>query len=196
VHDSCKELSARQANSMRSAGSRCGALCGATGAVGGIEVPLVGISCSMRSICQSDRWYRDLRDSGLSAHRAGISRRRRDSAAECSASTSCWARWNTADLVRQQSARSLAAYCTRAQAGRVDDRPGVGGHSMIAENGAILAETERFKFETQMAIADVDVQRLLGERLRATPTPRGARSPAPKSAVRTPGAGRVDASAP
>ena len=38
---------------------------------------------------------------------------------------------------------------------------------MIAENGAILAETERFKFETQMVVADVDVQRLLGERLRS-----------------------------
>ena len=40
------------------------------------------------------------------------------------------------------------------------------GHALIAENGAILAETERFRFDTQIAIADVDVQRLVHERLR------------------------------
>jgi NAD+ synthase (glutamine-hydrolysing) len=72
------------------------------------------------------------------------------------------------DLVRQQSARSLAAYLY-AGAGPGESTTDIvwAGHSMIAENGAILAETERFKFATQMAIADVDVQRLLGERLRS-----------------------------
>ncbi len=72
------------------------------------------------------------------------------------------------DLVRQQSARSLAAYLY-AGAGPGESTTDLvwAGHSMIAENGAILAETERFKFETQMAIADVDVHRLLGERLRS-----------------------------
>jgi NAD+ synthase (glutamine-hydrolysing) len=72
------------------------------------------------------------------------------------------------DLVRQQSARSLAAYLY-AGAGPGESTTDLvwAGHSMIAENGAILAETERFKFETQMAIADVDVQRLQGERLRS-----------------------------
>ena len=72
------------------------------------------------------------------------------------------------DLVRQQSARSLAAYLY-AGAGPGESTTDLvwAGHSMIAENGAILVETERFKFETQMAIADVDVQRLLGERLRS-----------------------------
>ena len=39
------------------------------------------------------------------------------------------------------------------------------GHSLIAENGSLLAETERFRFETMMAVADVDVQRLTHERL-------------------------------
>ncbi len=72
------------------------------------------------------------------------------------------------DLVRQQSARSLAAYLY-AGAGPGESTTDLvwAGHSMIAENGAILGETERFKFETQMAVADVDVQRLLGERLRS-----------------------------
>ena len=39
----------------------------------------------------------------------------------------------------------------------------------------ILAETERFRFDTQMAIADLDVQRLVNERLRNKPARR--RSP-------------------
>ena len=72
------------------------------------------------------------------------------------------------DLVKQQSARSLAAYLY-AGAGPGESTTDLvwAGHSMIAENGAILAETERFKFSTQMVVADVDVQRLLGERLRS-----------------------------
>lgn len=72
------------------------------------------------------------------------------------------------DLVRQQSARALAAYLY-AGAGPGESTTDLvwAGHSMIAEHGAILAETERFRFETQMAVADVDVQRLLGERVRS-----------------------------
>ncbi len=71
------------------------------------------------------------------------------------------------DLVRQQSARTLAAYLY-AGAGPGESTTDLvwAGHSMIAEYGAILAETERFRFETQMVVADVDVQRLVGERLR------------------------------
>lgn len=72
------------------------------------------------------------------------------------------------DLVKQQSARSLAAYLY-AGAGPGESTTDIvwAGHSMIAENGAILGETERFKFETQMVVADVDAQRLVGERLRS-----------------------------
>ncbi len=71
------------------------------------------------------------------------------------------------DLVRQQSARCLAAYCyAGAGPGESTTDTVWGGHSLIAENGAVLAETERFQFSTQMAVADVDVQRLVHERLR------------------------------
>ncbi len=71
------------------------------------------------------------------------------------------------DLVRQQSARCLAAYLY-AGAGSGESTTDLvwAGHSLIAENGALLAETERFRFETQMAVADIDVQRLVHERLR------------------------------
>ena len=102
------------------------------------------------------------------------------------------------DLVRQQSARSLAAYLY-AGAGPGESTTDLvwAGHSMIAENGAILAETERFKFETQMVVADVDVQRLLGERLRSNTY--SAAQPVReyrKVAFALPGAERVDAGLP
>lgn len=71
------------------------------------------------------------------------------------------------DLVRQQSARCLAAYCYAGAGANESSTDTIwAGHSLIAENGAVLAQTERFQFDTQMAIADVDVQRLLHERLR------------------------------
>ena len=71
------------------------------------------------------------------------------------------------DLVRQQSARCLAAYLYAGSGPNESTTDTVwAGHALIAENGAILAETERFRFDTQIAIADVDVQRLVHERLR------------------------------
>jgi NAD+ synthase (glutamine-hydrolysing) len=71
------------------------------------------------------------------------------------------------DLVRQQSARCLAAYLyAGAGPGESTTDTVWAGHSLIAENGTVLAETERFQFSTQMAVADVDVQRLVHERLR------------------------------
>ena len=71
------------------------------------------------------------------------------------------------DLVLQQSARCLAAYLyAGAGPGESSTDTLWGGHSLIAENGSLLAETKRFQFSTQMAVADVDVQRLTHERLR------------------------------
>ncbi len=71
------------------------------------------------------------------------------------------------DLVRQQSARCLAAYAYAcAGPGESTTDTVFGGHSMVAENGAMLVETERFRFDTQIAVSDVDLQRLLNERVR------------------------------
>ncbi len=71
------------------------------------------------------------------------------------------------ELVKQQSARCLAAYLY-AGAGPGESTTDLvfGGHSLIAENGVILAETERFRFATQMVIVDIDVQRLEHERIK------------------------------
>ncbi len=70
-------------------------------------------------------------------------------------------------LVRSQSARCLSAYAY-ASAGPGESSTDLvfSGHSLIAENGVILAESNRFEFDTQLAIADVDIERLAGERRR------------------------------
>ena len=70
-------------------------------------------------------------------------------------------------LVQAQSARCLAAYAY-ASAGPGESSTDLvfSGHSIIAENGAVLAETERFRFSTEMAVADVDLERLRNERLK------------------------------
>ncbi|MFO7632021.1 MAG: nitrilase-related carbon-nitrogen hydrolase, partial [Caldilinea sp.] len=71
------------------------------------------------------------------------------------------------DLVRQQSARSLAGYIyAGVGAGESTTDVVYGGHCLIAENGSLLAESERFRFDTQMIVADLDMQRLDQERVR------------------------------
>lgn len=78
-------------------------------------------------------------------------------------------------LVLGQSARCLAAYAyAGAGAGESSTDVVFSGHSFIAENGTLLAETERFCFDTQMAIADVDIGRLVHDRIRNN-TMAGAR---------------------
>jgi len=71
------------------------------------------------------------------------------------------------DLVRQQSGRCLAAYAYAASGpGESTTDVVFSGHSMIAENGNLLAEAERFRFETTCIRADIDVDALRQERLR------------------------------
>lgn len=73
------------------------------------------------------------------------------------------------ELVRQQAGRCLAAYLYAASGpGESTTDVVYSGHSIISENGSILAETPRFQFETQIAVADIDVQRLAHERLRSS----------------------------
>lgn len=71
------------------------------------------------------------------------------------------------DLVAQQSARCMAAYAY-ASAGANESSTDLvyGGHCLVAENGAVLGESERFLFGDSMVISQVDVQRLNHERRR------------------------------
>lgn len=104
------------------------------------------------------------------------------------------------DLVRQQSARCLAAYLyAGAGPGESTTDTVFGGHSMIVENGVTLAETERFRFDTQQATADVDVQLMNNERVcnscfSADPLPtiyREVRFELPEPEVRSADAARL-----
>ena len=72
-------------------------------------------------------------------------------------------------LVAQQSARGICAYAY-ASCGIGESTQDVvfGGHAMIAEDGAMLAESRRFETEGEMVVADVDVEHLRLDRERTT----------------------------
>ena len=64
-------------------------------------------------------------------------------------------------LVAQQSARTLGAYvyCSAGQGESSTDLV-FAGNGLIAENGTILREAERFPTEEQLVVADVDIERI------------------------------------
>lgn len=70
-------------------------------------------------------------------------------------------------LVANQSGRCVAAYAY-ASCGVFESTTDVvfGGHSIIAENGVILAESRRFQRQDQLLAADVDLDRLRSDRMR------------------------------
>jgi NAD+ synthase (glutamine-hydrolysing) len=70
-------------------------------------------------------------------------------------------------LVLQQSGRAIAAY-VYASAGVHESTTDVvfGGHLMIAENAQLVQEGERFRRGSQLIAADVDIERLVVERMR------------------------------
>jgi NAD+ synthase (glutamine-hydrolysing) len=68
-------------------------------------------------------------------------------------------------LLKSQSARLIAAYLyADAGAGESSTDMVYSGHNLIAENGAILAQSKMY--ETGLTMADVDVEYLASERLR------------------------------
>ncbi len=70
------------------------------------------------------------------------------------------------ELVRQQSARCFAAYAYVSSGVHESTTDLVyGGHAIIAENGAVLAESERFKRTASIVYADVDLDRLEAARI-------------------------------
>jgi len=71
------------------------------------------------------------------------------------------------DLVRGQSARCLAAYVyASAGAGESSTDLVFSGHGLIAENGVLLGESERLRFDPALLVSQVDVERLAAERRR------------------------------
>ncbi|MBX7070011.1 MAG: NAD(+) synthase [Microthrixaceae bacterium] len=78
-----------------------------------------------------------------------------------------------ADYRRQlcagQSARTIAAYVySAAGAGESTTDLAWDGHGLIAENGNIVAEGERFAVDPHLVVADVDLDRLIADRVRTT----------------------------
>jgi NAD+ synthase (glutamine-hydrolysing) len=73
------------------------------------------------------------------------------------------------ELVKQQSARCLAAYVYASSGvGESSTDLVFGGQCLIAEDGVILAESERFSRSASLTIADIDVQHLVEERSQNT----------------------------
>ncbi|HSN38744.1 MAG TPA: NAD(+) synthase [Burkholderiales bacterium] len=73
------------------------------------------------------------------------------------------------ELVMNQSGRCLAAYIySAAGAGESTTDLAWDGHGMICENATMLAETERFARSGQLVTADVDLDRLVQDRMRQT----------------------------
>lgn len=72
-------------------------------------------------------------------------------------------------LVAQQSARCMAGY-VYASAGFGESTTDLvfAGSALIAENGVILAESERFSLSEQLTISEIDLQNLRHDRLATT----------------------------
>jgi NAD+ synthase (glutamine-hydrolysing) len=81
------------------------------------------------------------------------------------------------ELVRMASARGICGYLY-AGAGPTESTKDVvyGGHLMAAENGQILAESDRFCLDPVTLVADLDLARLRHDRLQNT-TVRNSRRP-------------------
>ena len=70
-------------------------------------------------------------------------------------------------LVATQSARCLAAYLyTAAGTGESTTDLAWDGHAIVYENGDLVAESERFRYDSQLVMADLDLERLALERMR------------------------------
>ena len=70
-------------------------------------------------------------------------------------------------LVGNQSARCLAAYLySAAGLGESTTDLAWDGHAVVYENGTLVAESRRFADAPQLAVADLDLGRLLADRMR------------------------------
>ena len=70
-------------------------------------------------------------------------------------------------LVANQSARCLSSYLYAA-AGPGESTTDLAwdGHALVYENGMLVAESERFRYDSQLVVAELDLERLKLERMR------------------------------
>lgn len=71
------------------------------------------------------------------------------------------------NLVISQSGRCIASYiyCS-AGPGESSTDLVFAGHSLIAENGVLLGESQKYSFKTEVLYSDIDIDRLSSERIR------------------------------
>jgi NAD+ synthase (glutamine-hydrolysing) len=71
------------------------------------------------------------------------------------------------NLVANQSARCLSSYLYAA-AGPGESTTDLAwdGHALVYENGTLIAESERFRYDSQLVVAELDLERLTQERMR------------------------------
>ncbi|MDD2450845.1 MAG: NAD(+) synthase [Sulfurovum sp.] len=82
------------------------------------------------------------------------------------------------ELVRTQSARCMAAYVySSAGVGESTTDTVFGGHAIISEYGTTVKQNERFRMESHLITADVDLERLRWLRLNETSFSDGRREP-------------------
>lgn len=71
------------------------------------------------------------------------------------------------DLVRLQSAKCAAAYVYTSSGPNESSTDLVfGGHALVCEYGSLIIDSERFSFEEQLITCDIDIERLVNERLK------------------------------
>jgi NAD+ synthase (glutamine-hydrolysing) len=86
-------------------------------------------------------------------------------------------------LVGNQSARCMAAYLYSASGqGESTTDLAWDGHALICENGTLVGESRRFADAAQLAVADVDIGRLLADRMRQNTFAESARRHAGETA--------------
>lgn len=73
------------------------------------------------------------------------------------------------ELVRQQSGKCVAGY-VYTSAGVHESTTDVvyGGHALIAENGGLLCESERFQRKSCLIVSEIDIQKLQNDRIKNT----------------------------
>lgn len=73
------------------------------------------------------------------------------------------------DLVKQQSARCMSGYVYVSAGGGESTTDVVfAGHTLIAENGSMISESDRFEQQEQLIISEIDISRLMADRQRST----------------------------
>lgn len=73
------------------------------------------------------------------------------------------------ELVKQQSGKCIAGY-VYTSCGIDESTTDIvfGGHAIIAENGGVLTESQRFLREEQLVITEIDIQKLANDRFKNT----------------------------